>query len=86
MKKPIITNVPPEKAFWFCNGQVAKNLKEFAAILEKIPQSVFEHHVNAKKNDFSRWIAGVFGQTSLAKQIEKAKSAQEIAKKINAKI
>ena len=86
IKKSSPINVSPEKAFWFCDGQVAKNLKECAAILEKIDQKVFSHHVNASKNDFARWIEGVFGKKPLAKQIEKIKDAKLMAKKIKAQL
>ena len=86
IKKSSPINVSPEKAFWFCDGQVAKNLKECAAILEKIDQKVFSHHVNASKNDFARWIEGVFGKKPLAKQIEKIKTAKLMAKKIKAQL
>jgi len=85
-KKNISGNVIPEKAFWFCNGQVAQNLKSLANILETITQDVFEHHANANKNDFSRWIADVFGEAALAKGIQNSKSAKAMAKRIKAKL
>lgn len=85
-KSAPLKNVPPEKAFWFGDGQVAKNLKECSAILEKIDQKVFSHHVNASKNDFARWIEGVFGKKPLAKQIEKIKDAKSMAKKIKTQL
>ncbi|MEK9153060.1 MAG: DUF5752 family protein [Patescibacteria group bacterium] len=85
-KSAPLKNVPPEKAFWFNDGQVAKNLKECAAILEKIDQKVFSHHVNAQKNDFSCWLEDVFGQTTLAKQIAKIKTAKTMAQKIKAQL
>ncbi|PIU14443.1 hypothetical protein COT20_02670 [bacterium (Candidatus Gribaldobacteria) CG08_land_8_20_14_0_20_39_15] len=85
-KKSTYVNVPPEKSFWFCDGQVAKNLKELAVILEKMPQNVFEHHANNNKNDFSRWIADVFGDVALAKGIQKINSSKVMAKKIKAKL
>ncbi len=85
MKKNI-TSVSPEKAFWFCNGQVARNLKDFAAILEKMPQNVFNYHANVNKNDFSRWVADVFGEATLAKAIQKMKSPLDVAKKVKSKL
>jgi len=85
-KSASLKNVSPEKAFWFCDGQVAKNLKECAAILEKIDQKNFNYHVNASKNDFARWIEAVFGKKPLAKQIEKIKTAKLMAQKIKAQL
>ncbi len=85
-KKSISNNVIPEKAFWLCNGQVAKNLKELASILETMTQDVFKYHANANKNDFSRWIADVFGEAVLAKGVRKIKSAKATAKKIKQKL
>ena len=85
-KKNLSANVVPEKAFWFCDGQVAKSLKDLANILEKISQNIFEYHANSNKNDFSRWIADVFGETALAKEIQEIKSPKIMAKKIKAKL
>lgn len=85
MKKSII-NVPVEKAFWFCNGKVAKNLKELASILEIIPQSDFQYHANLQKNDFAKWVSDVFAMKTLAKSIAKIKTAKEMAKTIKAGI
>ncbi|MDD5750038.1 MAG: DUF5752 family protein [Candidatus Pacebacteria bacterium] len=85
-KKKPTGSVAPEKAFWFCDGQVARNLKELVDILGKIPQNVFEYHANAGKNDFSRWIVDVFGEAGLARSIQKIKSAKATAEKIKAKL
>lgn len=85
-KKSINANVAPEKSFWFCDGQVAKNLRELVSILEKMPPNVFDYHVNNNKNDFSRWVADVFGQATLSKEIQKIKSAATMAKKIKVKL
>lgn len=84
--KKTIANVPLEKAFWFCNGKVAKNLKEFSAILGKISLNEFAYHCNAQKNDFAKWINDVFGKKTLAKAIAKSKTAKEIVKKVKSTI
>jgi len=84
MKKSNI-NVPMEKAFWFCDGQVAKDIKELAKILNKISPEIFLYHANSQKNDFAKWISDVFAMKTLAKSIAKEKTAKEMAKKIDAK-
>lgn len=76
----------PEQCFWVCTGQIAKNLKELADILEKMSKEVFTYHVNSEKNDFVKWIVGVFGEEGLASEVSKAKTAKVAAKKIKVRI
>lgn len=61
-------------AFVFtCNsrpfGTAARTLKEFVALLERAPDASLEGH--ARRSDFSRWIADVFGDQPLAAAIRK---------------
>jgi hypothetical protein len=61
-------------AFVFtCNnkpfGNTARTLKEFVTLLERAPHDSLEGH--ARRCDFSRWIADVFGDQPLAAAIRK---------------
>lgn len=61
-------------AFVFtCNnrpfGTGARTLKEFVTLLEQAPDASLDGH--ARRGDFSRWIAGVFGDQPLAAAIRK---------------
>ena len=67
--------MPQEQAFVFtCNGQVvgerARTLKEFVMIHERLPTAAIEGH--ARRGDYSRWVAEVFGDHLLAKEIRNA--------------
>lgn len=66
--------VPPERAFHFtCNGlnfgPPAGTLKEFVNLLPRMPPESLKGH--ARRGDFSRWIAQVFGDQPLAAIIAK---------------
>ena len=61
-------------AFVFtCNnrpvGNAARTLKEFVTLLERAPDASLDGH--ARRSDFSRWIADVFGDQTLAAGIRK---------------
>jgi hydroxymethylpyrimidine pyrophosphatase-like HAD family hydrolase len=76
--------VPEGHAFVFwrdgsMNGQRAQTLREFAGIVEQSPVSALDGHLH--RNDFSRWIADVFGDYPLAKtlrQIERDYAAGNV--------
>jgi hypothetical protein len=66
--------VPPENAFLFCGAdgravRTADTLQTFVAGLREVDASVLVHH--ARRNDFSRWIADVFGERRLAGRVRK---------------
>ena len=63
-----------QHAFVFtCNGRpfgsLARTLKEFVTTLARLPADSIEGH--ARRSDFSRWIADVFGDQPLAAEIRK---------------
>jgi hypothetical protein len=67
--------MPEEQAFIFtCNGQLigeqARTLREFVTIQDRLPVAAIEGH--AQRGDYSRWIAEVFGDHLLAKEIRNA--------------
>jgi len=66
--------MPEHHAFVFtCNnrpfGNAARTLKEFAILLERVPDASLDGH--ARRSDFSCWIADVFGDQPLAAAIRK---------------
>jgi len=61
--------VPQEKYFILANGQPVKNVAELAAILDQLEDHVFNHHVNAERNDFHNWIRDVFEDMELARKV-----------------
>jgi len=74
--------LPPDKAFHFHSefrftGYSAHSLKEFSRLLEFVPDEVFRFH--QERGDFSRWITGVLGDTTLARSIAQCKGPGEAA-------
>lgn len=64
--------VTDESAFIFTGGSGstkdrARTLKEFTAVLERLPEEVMTYHL--RRSDFSRWVEDVFGDFALAKSI-----------------
>lgn len=77
--KRILSNTPPEKAFWVNNGPVLKNVIELAAAAKKLTPMQFAHHVNKAKNDFAKWADEVIKDSELAKRLRRIKSKDELA-------
>jgi len=68
-KPKILSDAPQEHYFFLCNGQVIKNVKELADIMENIDDGVFNYHVTADKNDFANWIKDIFENVGLANEL-----------------
>ena len=82
MGENILRNAPQEQCFRLANGRVLKNLHELANALVSMDERTFSHHVTPARNDFSNWIAGVFGEEELARQIRGLRSREEISRKL----
>lgn len=79
MKYP---NCLPHKSFWVNNGPILKNIGELPAVLRRMSDKTFLHHVNKEKNDFAKWIREVFGDKNLADAITKAKNKDNMIRAI----
>ncbi|MBI2176544.1 hypothetical protein HYU40_04350 [Candidatus Woesearchaeota archaeon] len=77
--KRILSNTPPEKAFWVNNGPVLKNVIELANAARNLTEQQFAHHVNKVKNDFAKWAAEVIRDSELARTLLRIKSKDELA-------
>ena len=73
-----IGEAAPDKRFVLKDGRLLKDMVELSHALELMSDDVFNHHVNAYKNDFKSSIADVFGEKELAGQIEKAKTRTDL--------
>ena len=73
-----IGEAPPDKRFVLKDGRLLKDMVELSHALEHMSDDVFNHHVNAYKNDFKNWVGDVFGEKELASQIEKAKTRTDL--------
>ncbi len=74
MARNVHRSVPNEKAFYFfeANGQYtgvsAKSLEEFMErVRSELSSESVEFHV--ERQDFEKWISGVFGDEKLAEEI-----------------
>ncbi len=55
--------------FVLANGQPVKHVGELAAILDRLEDHVFDHHVRPDNNDFHNWIRDVFQDVELARKV-----------------
>ena len=84
--KRILSNTPPEKAFWVNNGPVLKNVIELAAAAKKLTEQQFTHHVNKAKNDFAKWVGEVVRDPGLARQLRRTKTKEDLAKAVTSRL
>ncbi len=70
--------IPEENYFFLIDGRKLKNLKELYNSLSEMEDSVFNHHVNEERNDFTNWIMYVFNNESLANKVQNAKTKTEL--------
>jgi hypothetical protein len=51
--------VSPEFYFRLADGREIKSIEELLGVIRNMEEGVFNHHVNAEKNDFMKWIEDV---------------------------
>ncbi|MBI2176545.1 hypothetical protein HYU40_04355 [Candidatus Woesearchaeota archaeon] len=73
-----IGEAPHDKRFVLKDGRVLKDLVELSHALDHMSDEVFNHHVNASKNDFRNWVRDVFSQKELVVELEKAKTRNDL--------
>ncbi len=71
-KSAVIAEAPPAQCFWVHNGPILRNIGELARALEHMSDDQFTHHVNSRKNDFSKWIVDVLHLSDVARDLGKA--------------
>ncbi len=74
----IAQDAHPDKVFVLVNGQVLKNVKELADVLDKLEDVVFNHHVTNNRNDFANWLRDVFKEIDLAREIAGCKDKDKM--------
>jgi hypothetical protein len=74
------TVTEPEKRFFLHSGAALWSLEELFAELQHIEPHQFSHHVGIEKHDFAKWVKDCFGDHFLAKQMEQAKTPDELQK------
>jgi len=81
-----LSDVNPKHNFWVCDGKILKSIKEIPSALKKMKKSIFQFHVNKKKNDFANWINDIIKDTKLAKELYKIKDKKKIISKVTQRI
>ena len=84
--KRFLCDCPSEQCFWVNNGPVLKNISELSSALKNISDEQFTHHLNHDKNDFSKWIGEVFGDSDLEAALSKAKTRTIAIKRLNERL
>ncbi len=84
--KRILSNTPPEKAFWINNGPVLKNIIELANAARKLTPQQFTHHVNKAKNDFAKWAGEVVKDPELARKLRSIKTKEDLAEAVTERL
>lgn len=71
LREVVLSDCPPDKAFWACNGTVCRNISELISNIEGMNEYVFSYHVNDdnNKNDFALWIRNVLKDRILAERL-----------------
>ena len=65
----VLKDVSCERAFWFNNGVVVRNIYEFLSELKQLNDHYFVYHCNDKHDDFASWIGGILGDIELAENL-----------------
>ncbi len=77
---------PMWRAFWFHMHLVAKNLEEFGVGVGTVSDEVFAYHVSGQKNDLSRWVIEVVGDSELGARLASVKNQHEAAATVRARL
>jgi hypothetical protein len=84
--KKLLGNVPDEKCFWSCDGQLLKNMAELETSFKDMSPGTFYYHVNESKNDFGNWVRDVIGDEKLAKALQKSETQAQAAQCVSERI
>ncbi|MFO8010838.1 MAG: hypothetical protein R6U89_08520 [Dehalococcoidia bacterium] len=78
--------VPNEYAFWCCDGRTIHDMAELAESLQQMEESIFDHHSNKQRKDFSNWVRDVIGDQKLARDLMKAGTLNQAARAVNQRV
>lgn len=81
-----LCDAPPEKCFWVNNGPILRNMEELANALESMNDDAYSYHSSQEKNDFSRWVSEVIGDTKLANELLSSRNKSSALKKVKSRL
>lgn len=81
-QKPRPVVAPEEKRFWLHGGGILKDLADLHAALLAMSTEQFKYHTTSGTNHFSLWVEAVLLEPACAKDLLKAKTKKDAAKKV----
>ena len=81
-----LCNAVPEHCFWVNNGPILRNIEDLAGALEAINDDIYAYHANKDKNDFSKWISEVIGDSKLANDLLSSKNKNSALRKVRVRL
>jgi len=76
-EEKMTNKVSGKDEFILFNGKKLCSLMDLYIAIDNMPNEVFSHHTKEGRNDFSKWIEGVFNENKLAKRVNLASSKEE---------
>jgi hypothetical protein len=74
-----LADVPDDKRFWCNDGKVITNLRDLGMSMRDMNNGTYRYHRDEGKNDFSKWVREVVGDTELATELDRAESREQAA-------
>ena len=74
--------LPEEKHFYLNSGKKLGNISDLIEALQSIDEPTFRYHVDSEKNDFAAWVRDCFENNSLADEISRLQTKEEILKQV----
>jgi len=82
----VLNNVEESNRFWCNDGSALSNVHDLKAVLMKMSNEAYAHHVTSDKNDFSDWINNVIQDPKMAKDLSKSRNREIAARKVSDRI
>ena len=82
----LLADASYDHAFWCSDGQIFKNMREFADGLANMSDETFAYHSNEEKHDFSNWLKDVVEDEKLAEDLEDSMTRKKAAKLANERV
>ena len=79
----LLADVPDNQSFWCCDGRIFRNMRDLMVGLASMSDDTFNYHLNAEKNDFSKWVNDVIEDEKLAEDLAQSTSQRAAAKTVN---
>ena len=78
----LLGNVPEQYVFYVHDGRILRNMDDLNTALGTMPDETYAYHANEQKNDFSNWVKDIIGDEKLARDLNRAVSRAQAAKRV----